>query len=87
MQQFKQPKNPVKIMDSVEALDLIDMALKLLREGRLTFKFIVRNGEPVFELFREGKWTPVDPSFLDRLREQRLAHRRALRGIIGQESL
>lgn len=60
----RSPKNPVQVMDSVEALDLIDRSLKMLRDGK-----------------------PADPFFLDRLREQRLRHRRALRTIIGQESL
>lgn len=57
-------KNPVAVMDSVDALDLIDASLKMLRDGK-----------------------PADPAFLDRLREQRLRHRRALRTVIGHESL
>jgi hypothetical protein len=57
-------KNPVSVMDSVDALDLLDESLKLLRDGK-----------------------PAEPAFLDRVREQRLRHRRALRSIIGHESL
>ena len=55
-------KNPVHFMDSVEALDLIAEALRLLRLG-----------------------LEAPPEFLDRLREQRLRHQRALRSIIGAD--
>ena len=58
------PRNPVGLMDSVEALDLIVQSLKLLRDDK-----------------------PADPGFLDRLREQKLRHRRALKRIIGTESI
>ncbi len=61
---LKCPKSTVCVMDSVEALDLMDQSLKLLRDKKA-----------------------AEPSFLDRLREQRHCHRRALRSIIGQESL
>lgn len=52
------------VMDSVEALDLMEESFKLLRDRK-----------------------PAEPAFLDRMREQRLRHGRALRMIIGQESL
>lgn len=58
------PRNPVRTADSIEALDLIDLSFKLLRDNK-----------------------PADAAFLDRMREQRLRHRRALRHIIGLEPL
>ena len=57
-------RNPVQFMDSVDALDLLAEALRLLR------------------LKREAL-----PEFLDKLREQILRHRRALRNVIGTESV
>lgn len=66
---LRPPKNPVPVMESIDALDLIDQSLKLLRDGKAA--------DPMFHL----------PAFLDRLREQRLRHRRALRHVIGSESL
>ncbi len=57
-------RNPVKVMDSVDALDLIHNSLKLLRDE-----------------------VPASPAFLDRLREQRLRHKRALCSVIGAEPL
>lgn len=61
---MKKPRNPVPVMDSVEALDLIAESLTLLRTEK-----------------------PAHPAFLDRLREQRLRHMRALRKVIGEESV
>lgn len=58
------PRNPVPMMDSVDALDLLAEAFRLLRLRR-----------------------PADPDFIDRLREQKLRHRRCLRNIIGVESV
>lgn len=58
----KRLRSPVHLMDSVEALDIISTAFRLLRDNK-----------------------PADLSFLDRMREQRLRHRRALRKIIGGE--
>lgn len=55
-------RNPVPFMDSVDALDLLTEALRLLRLK-----------------------LEAPPDFLDRLREQRLRHKRALRFIIGLE--
>jgi hypothetical protein len=60
----RKARNPVDVMDSVDALDLLSRALKAIRD-RLA----------------------PDPSFLDLLREQIYRHRRALRRVIGAESL
>jgi hypothetical protein len=57
-------RNPTHFMDSVDALDLLTEALRLLR------------------LKKEASL-----EFLDKLREQILRHRRALRNVIGAESL
>lgn len=57
-------RNPVDRMDSVDALDLISEALRLLRLK-----------------------LEAGPAFLDRLREQILRHRRALRHVIGVEAV
>ena len=62
MEKKKRQRSPVAVMDSVDALDIIHTAYKLLRDN-----------------------LPADRPFLDRMREQRYRHRRALRFIIGEE--
>jgi hypothetical protein len=61
---MKKPRNPVAMMDSVDALDLLSECFKLLRLK-----------------------IPAPPDLIDKLREQTLRHRRALRHIIGTESV
>ena len=55
-------RNPVRVMDSVDALDLLVRCLTMLHES-------------------------AEPPFLSSLREQIYRHQRALRHVIGDESV
>lgn len=61
---MKPPRNPVNVMDSVHALDLLKRAYKWIRDAG------------------EG-----DSAFLKEMKEQFRRHARALRKVIGSESV